>query len=138
MTDVDKRKIKIIINGEMEEAELHLIYFPDRHCCLRIFHNNNQLAESNDTDYFSCFIDLRNQLKDIVFLCKGAKINVYPSGMMIDMGLGKVAYENTLGQRATSEDTVHIFDFEDKDIDVTPEEQRKFHYQWLESLEKNN
>ncbi|MBI6547198.1 hypothetical protein [Xenorhabdus lircayensis] len=138
MTDIDKRKIKIIINGKTEEAELHLITSPDRHCCLRIFHNNNQLAESNNFDYFSCFADLRNQLKDIIFLCKGAKINVYPSGMMIDMGLGRVAYENTLGQYASSEDTVHIFDFDDKDVDVTPKEQREFHFKWIESLRQNN
>ncbi|MBD2816829.1 hypothetical protein ID850_19370 [Xenorhabdus sp. Flor] len=138
MTDIDKRKIKIILNGKMEEAELHLITYPDRHCCLRIFHNNNQLAESNDTDYFSCFAELRNQLKDIVFLCKGAKINVFPSAMSRDMSDGIVAYENTLGQYASSEDTVHIFSFEDKDVDVSPEEQRKFHFKWIESLRQNN
>ncbi|MBC8954576.1 hypothetical protein [Xenorhabdus sp. PB62.4] len=138
MTDVDKRKINIIINRKKEEAELHLITSPDRHCCLRIFHNNNQLAESNDTDYFSCLIDLRNQLKDIVFLCKGAKINVYPSAMSRDMSDGIVAYENTLGQHASSEDTVHIFYFEDKDVDVTPEEQREFHFKWIESLRQND
>ncbi|MDC9598288.1 hypothetical protein [Xenorhabdus anantnagensis] len=134
MTGIDKRKIKIIINGKMEEAELHLITSPNRDCCLKIFHNNNQLAESNDTDYFSCFIDLRNQLKDIIFLCKGAKINVFPSAMQRDMGLGKVAYETTLGQHGLPENMVHIFDFEDKDVNYTPEEQSKFHLQWFESL----
>ncbi|MBC8947159.1 hypothetical protein [Xenorhabdus indica] len=134
MTGIDKRKIKIIINGKMEEAELHLITSPNRDCCLKIFHNNNQLAESNDTDYFSCFIDLRNQLKDIIFLCKGAKINVFPSAMQRDMGLGKVAYETTLGQHGLPENMVHIFDFEDKDVDYTPEDQGKFHLQWFESL----
>ncbi|WP_275389730.1 hypothetical protein [Xenorhabdus bovienii] len=136
--DIDKRKITIIINGKTEEAELHLITSPGRHCCLRLFHNNNQLAESNDTDYFSCFTDLRNQLKDIVFLCKGAKINVFPSAMSRDMSDGIVAYENTLGQYASSEDTVHIFDFDDKDVDVTPKEQREFHFKWIESLRQNN
>ncbi|CBJ80437.1 conserved hypothetical protein [Xenorhabdus bovienii str. Jollieti] len=134
MTDVDKRKIKIILNGEMEEAELHMITSPNRHCCLKIFHNNNQLAESNDTDYFSCFADLRNQLKNIIFLCKGAKINVYPSAMSRDMSDGIVAYETTLGQPGLPENQVHIFDFEDKYVDITPEEQRKFHSQWFESL----
>ncbi|PHM66252.1 hypothetical protein [Xenorhabdus sp. KJ12.1] len=138
MICVNERKIKIIINGEMEEAELHLIDFPDRHCCLKIFHNNNQLAESNDTDYFSCFINLRNQLKDVVFLCKGAKINVFPSAMQRDMGLGIAAYETKLGQYGLPENQVHIFDFEDKDVDVTPEELAQFHYQWFESLGKNN
>ncbi|WP_275368338.1 hypothetical protein [Xenorhabdus bovienii] len=134
MMDIDKRKITIIINGKMEEAELHLITSPGRHCCLRLFHNNNQLAESNDTDYFSCFTDLRNQLKNIIFLCKGAKINVYPSAMSRDMSDGIVAYETTLGQPGLPENQVHIFDFEDKYVDVTPEEQRKFHSQWFESL----
>ncbi|WP_275382225.1 hypothetical protein [Xenorhabdus bovienii] len=134
MMDIDKRKITIIINGKTEEAELHLITSPGRHCCLRLFHNNNQLAESNDTDYFSCFTDLRNQLKNIIFLCKGAKINVYPSAMSRDMSDGIVAYETTLGQPGLPENQVHIFDFEDKYVDVTPEEQRKFHSQWFESL----
>lgn len=132
--EINERKIKVIINGKMEEAELHLITSPDKHFCLKIFHNNNLLSVTNNYDYFSCFSDLRNQLKDIIFLCKGEKINVYPSGMQIDMGLGMVAYENILGQRVLSNEIVHIFDFEDKDIDVTPEEQQKFHFHWIESL----
>ncbi|MBD2798479.1 hypothetical protein ID856_18605 [Xenorhabdus sp. 18] len=138
MIDVEKKNIKIIMNGKTEKAELHLITYPDRHCCLRIFHNHNQLAESNDTDYFSCFAELRNKLKDIIFLCKGAKINVFPSAMQRDMGLGRVAYETTLGQRGLPENQVHIFDFEDKDVDVSPEEQEKFHYEWFESFRQNN
>ncbi|MDE9430161.1 hypothetical protein KKJ06_21445 [Xenorhabdus bovienii] len=74
----------------------------------------------------------------MVFLCKGAKINVFPSAMSRDMSDGIVAYENTLGQYASSEDTVHIFDFDDKDVDVTPKEQREFHFKWIESLRQNN
>lgn len=132
--DIYKRKIKIIVNGKIEDAELHLITSPNRDCCLKMFYDNNQLAESNDTDYFSCFIGLRNQLKNIIFLCKGAKKNVFPSTMQRDMGLGEIAYETTLGKHGFPENVVHIFDFDNKDVDVTPAEQRAFHLKWFESL----
>ena len=134
MIDIEKIKINIIIDGKTEGAELHLLTSPKRDCCLRLLHNEKQLAESNDSDYFSCFINIRNQLKNIIFLCKGAKRNVFPSAMQRDMGLGKVAYETTLGKQGLPEKIVHIFDFENKDVDVTPEEQRAYHLKWFESL----
>ncbi|HEK0789361.1 TPA: hypothetical protein U2J86_005128 [Serratia marcescens] len=70
----------------------------------------------------------------MTFLCKGAKLSVYPSGMSRDMSLGIAAYDHKMGKQATREDLVNIFDFEDKDVDFSSDEQRKYYYDWADSL----
>lgn len=131
-----KRKvdIKVIIDDKEEIANLDLISTEKGECFLKISINDSYHAEFDDTDFFSCFVKLRNELSDAIFLCKGAKINVYPSSMSRDMSLGIAAYEHTFGKQATREDLVNIFDFEDKDVNVSPDEQRKYYYEWADSL----
>ncbi|MCC8381117.1 hypothetical protein [Xenorhabdus sp. PB30.3] len=131
-----RTEIKVIMNSKKENAKLSLISTAKRECFLRISITDIYQGEFSGLDFFACFAKLRKELKDVIFLCKGAKINVYPSGMARDMALGMAAYEHTLGKEATREDLVGTFDFEDKDVAVSPDEQRKCFHQWIESVKK--
>ncbi|MGJ0626391.1 hypothetical protein [Xenorhabdus bovienii] len=131
-----KTEIKVIMNGKEENAKLSLISTEKRECFLRISIADIYQGEFSGLDFFACFAKLREELKDIIFLCKGAKINVYPSSMSRDMALGMAAYEHTLGKEATREDLVGTFDFEANDVAVSPNEQREYFYQWVESVRK--
>ncbi|WPN56275.1 hypothetical protein [Pseudomonas sp. P9_31] len=47
------------------------------------------------------------------------------------MSDGAVAYEMKLGEAASRDNIVHIFDFEDKNITNDISEQIDFHHQWI-------
>ena len=70
----------------------------------------------SDNDLFLCLAQTRRDFPEIKFLCKGAKLNVFPSRMCSQMSNGAVAYEMTVGKQATRNDIVHIFDFDDQNI----------------------
>ncbi|TNH41528.1 hypothetical protein [Photorhabdus luminescens] len=126
--------VKTIENGNKGEAELYLLTSPNAECRMKILINGICRVEVSDFDFFSCFAKARKELKNITFLCKGAKRNVYPSNMSRQMSLGMVAYECTLGEQATREDIVKIFDFDDLDLATDPDEQKEFHHKWLKSF----
>ncbi|CDL81115.1 hypothetical protein [Xenorhabdus szentirmaii] len=131
-----KIEIKVIMNGKEENAKLSLISTEKRECFIRIWITDIYRGEFSGLDFFACFARLREELKDVIFLCKGAKINVYPSSMSRQMALGMAAYEHILGKEATREDLVGTFDFEDNDVAVSPSQQREYFYQWAESLKQ--
>ena len=85
------------------------------------------------TDFYDCLGNIRKEHCDIVFLCKGAKINVHPSSMSSQMSLGVKAYELTLGKYASRSDLVNIFDYEETNLTNDPEVQRNFFMRWVES-----
>lgn len=86
-------------------------------------------------DMYRCLAKVRADFPSIQFLCKGAKINVTPSSMASQMSGGLVAYELTLGKRATRENLVHIFDYEEQNLTNDPEEQRRFYEAWIVSID---
>lgn len=92
----------------------------------------SKIYESHDC--FDCFGLLRADYPHISFLCKGAKVNVYPSRMSSQMSCGMVAYQMELGRRADREDMVRIFDYEDTDITNNIQEQEDFFKRWITSL----
>ena len=85
-------------------------------------------------DLYICFAKIRADFPHITFLCKGAKINVKPSRMASQMSAGLVAYEMTLGQQATNDDIVHLFDYEEENLTNDLQEQIDFFRKWLASL----
>ncbi|MHB2138103.1 hypothetical protein ACX64L_09085 [Pseudomonas monsensis] len=85
-------------------------------------------------DLYGCFGALRAEFPEIQFLCKGSKLNVYPSSMSSQMSCGLVAYEMQQGKPAEDEDIVRIFDYEDRDLTNDIEEQKDFYRSWLASL----
>lgn len=54
--------------------------------------------------------------------------------MASQMSAGLVAYEMTLGQQATNDDIVHLFDYEEENLTNDPQEQIDFFRKWLVSL----
>ncbi|AVE04319.1 hypothetical protein [Pseudomonas palleroniana] len=89
-------------------------------------------------DIYVCLAKIRADFPNITFLCKGAKINVKPSRMASQMSSGLVAYEMTLGEQATNENIVHLFDYEDENLTNNPQDQIDFFKKWLASLGAQN
>ncbi|MDP1340691.1 hypothetical protein, partial [Klebsiella variicola] len=83
---------------------------------------------------YVCLAKIRADFPHITFLCKGAKINVKPSRMASQMGAGLVAYEMILGEQATNENLVRLFDYEEDTLTSDPQEQINFFKKWLASL----
>lgn len=86
-----------------------------------------------DTDFYRCFGRLREDNSNIIFFCKGSKINVHPSSMSAQMTLGLKAYELTLGKSPSLTDIIFIFDYEENDLTNNPDQQRAFYRQWIDS-----
>lgn len=125
-------KVKIIVDGEEVNGVFHLETNPL--CRLSLLIDGEEKVDVSAEDFFSCFCELRSLLKDFIFLCKGAKINVYPSRMSRQMANGVKAYELTLGQQALRENLVDIFDYDDIGFSSSPKEQYDFYQKWLSSL----
>lgn len=77
-------------------------------------------------DMYVCLAKIRADFPHITFLCKGAKINVKPSRMASQMSAGLVAYEMILGEQATNENLVRLFDYEEDNLTSDPQEQINF------------
>ncbi|WP_106804499.1 hypothetical protein [Pseudomonas sp. S5D5] len=126
------KKIKAIINNiekdvtfKYDATEIKLMYSEA----------DNFKKIYSAEDMYRCLAKVRADFPSIQFLCKGAKINVTPSSMASQMSGGLVAYELTLGKRATRENLVHIFDYEDQNLTNDPEEQRRFYEAWIVSID---
>lgn len=127
------KKIFFIKNKEKKEATL-IIKENDDSCYLTLSFMNQVIGNVSDDDFFSCFSQLRQMLPDMTFLCKGAKVNVYPSRMSRQMSRGMIAYECIKGKPALSENIVNIFDYEDEKISTSPKVQEEYHKEWLMSM----
>ncbi|MBC2381519.1 hypothetical protein HF257_15990 [Pseudomonas sp. WS 5106] len=123
------REITIIKNGVRETA---LIEYEGGRPSLHILFNDGMRKTYTALDLYDSFGLLRADLNDIVFLCKGAKINVHTSGMSSHMSNGLVAYEMTIGQ--PEGELVHIFTYEENDLTNDIQEQHDFCQTWAESV----
>lgn len=85
-------------------------------------------------DLYVCFGLLRADFPETKFLCKGAKLNVYPSRMSSQMSSGLAAYELQFGRPADPDDVVNIFDYEETDITSDIQQQHDFYQRWVASL----
>ena len=121
-----KHKITLQIGDTFEIASLI-----ERFSSLTLIRDNGFKRTYSGDDLYLCLAKIRRDFPEIEFLCKGAKLNVYPSRMCSQMSNGSVAYEMKLGKQARREDIVHIFDFEDKDITSDISEQIDFYRHWI-------
>jgi hypothetical protein len=128
---MNTRNIKIINSRAVEIAEVLYALAP---ATLSVNFADGSSIKSSGNNLFECFSQIRTSLPRIVFLCKGAKRNVYPSRMSSQMAGGLLAYELKLGEQALKKDIVNIFDYEESDIVESPEEQAIFFKKWLNSL----
>ena len=101
---------------------------------MSVYFADGSAIKNFGNNLFECFSQIRASHPDIVFLCKGAKRNVFPSRMSSQMAGGLLAYELKLGEQALKNNTVNIFDHDESDIIESPEEQAEFFKKWLGSL----
>ena len=129
--NIRTKTIKAIIDGQKVDVEVkydstrRMLGFSEADGFKKIY---------READIYNCFAKMRADFPHIVFLCKGAKINVRPSSMASQMASGLVAYDLTLGKHATHEDIVHIFDYEEHNLTNAPQDQASFYKQWLISI----
>lgn len=126
-----KHKVISIKRGGINETA-NVYYSKGDEWSLKIIFNDETEYEVTDSDVFSCFCKIRNHFFDIVFLCKGAKRNVYSSSMSRDMSGGVAAYELHEGKHSKREDLVNIFDLEVENI-VSPSDQKYYFLSWAQS-----
>src|ERR1700752_894126 len=106
---MDEYRIFLIGGGDDESGLLFTRN--DNDSCHITFQFRGRSLDAEASDYFEAFCQIRRQLeKDgLIPFCYGASLNVYPSGMARDMGLGLKAYKLTIGQHARMQDLVEIF-----------------------------
>ena len=131
---MNERKIYLIGAGDDEYGLLQTEKM-DKLCKLS-FKFQDELFEVEAADYFLGFCLIREKLEEInlIPLCYGASLNVYPSGMGRSMSLGLKAYRVELGKQARREDMVHIFDQGPDVIPASVTRQKEYFKQWLASL----
>ena len=127
---MDSVEIVIIKNGRRQVAKL---LCDSETLTINFVMENGYSKTYAGADFYDCLGCIRKEHCDIVFLCKGAKINVHPSSMSSQMSLGVKAYELTLGKYASRSDLVNIFDYEETNLTNDPEVQRDFFMRWVES-----
>lgn len=91
------------------------------------------------SDLFACLSNLRLYLekKNFLLLCNGARIDVYPSSMTREMSAGRLAYVIKLGQTASRDDIVDIFETTSKENIGTVKQQKEYHTRWADSIRKH-
>ncbi|PMX08116.1 MULTISPECIES: hypothetical protein [Pseudomonas] len=119
-----------IINNSLRE--MATIEYDRSIPSLSITFSNGAKRTYSDTDIFICFGLLRKEFSDITFLCKGSKINVYPSAMASQMSSGFVAYEVEMGDPEAK--LVRIFDYEENELTNDVNEQILYRNKWAKSI----
>lgn len=125
------REVKIEIDGVVRSATFEC----DRKVmAMTVTMPDGLVKNYTAADLYLCLGMVRKDFPDVKFLCKGAKINVYPSRMSSQMAGGVVAYEVRWGESAGKDDIVNIFDYEDKGLTNDITKQADYHQRWLQSL----
>lgn len=123
------QEITIINNSLREKATI--TYDRNKNTLSILFLSGLQKTYTG-LDIYVCFGLLRKEFCHMKFLCKGSKINVYPSAMSSQMSCGLVAYEVKIGE--PDGEPVRIFDYEENDLTNDIEEQFAFRKRWGESF----
>lgn len=87
-------------------------------------------------DLFECLRKARLDLEAIgaQIICQGARVDVYPSPMCRDMGFGRLAYVMKMGEKATSDDLVHVMDSASPSDVGTVAAQDAYYRRWIQSI----
>jgi hypothetical protein len=123
-----------LVGGSDGERATFEVNDVDNRCLLTCRYRGKTIS-SEAADFFDALISIRRQLQrdGLIPYCYGASLNVFPSGMARDMGLGLKAYKLALGKHSNRSDLVGIFD---EGADVVPTDvdaQEQFYRDWLES-----
>lgn len=105
--------------------------------CRLIGHFRAQSIAVEATDYFGALQTLRRRVlepKGLIPFCYGASLDVWPSGMSRDMGLGLRAYRIKLGEPGGR--SVDIFSEGPDVIPASVAAQEEFARDWIASLKR--
>ncbi|MFJ8312804.1 MULTISPECIES: hypothetical protein [unclassified Streptomyces] len=82
--------------------------------------------EFQASNWFNCLIEARLSLESegILLCCQGARPDVFPSGMLQQMNLGRFAYHLKSGMPISEDDVVDIFAAADISEVASVEDQR--------------
>jgi hypothetical protein len=124
-------KIRLIGGGKDEMAEV-LCEDHDRLCHIVLSYHGGRIEESA-SDFFEalCRVRVRLEKERLNLFCYGSSLNVRPSGMGRDMGLGMKAYRMAMGKHARISDLVEIFEVGSDITLATVAEQKVFFEAWL-------
>lgn len=130
----DKKTIKAT-NSRGELIELRVQISSGKSWLLQYCRLDGTQHSFEASDAFKAMQNLREHLEQqgVQLLCAGARIDVYPSGMLRDMGGGMRAYVLRPGSRSTAPDSVDIFDDADPSLVGTVQQQREHFEAWLGS-----
>ncbi len=114
-----------------DQRQIAILLCDSKHLSITFAMENGYQKSYSGDDFYKCLGNVRRDHRDIIFLCKGAKINVHPSSMSSQMSLGVKAYELTQGKRASLDDIVNIFDYEENNLTNDPDVQKEFFLRWF-------
>lgn len=134
MDHMDEYEINLL-GGADDETGMLFMEKIGRECLLR-FKYRSKMVEVTASDFFDafCCIRLELQKENLIPFCYGASLNVYPSGMLRDMGRGIRAYKLVEGNQAKMADLVDIFAEGPDVIPAYVSPQKEFFEHWLSSL----
>ena len=125
-------RFEIVIIKE-KKRQMAVLLCNSEHPSITFIMENSDRSSYLGDDFYKCFGHLRADHPDVIFLCKGAKVNVHPSTMSSQMTMGLKAYELTMGKHAQRSDIVNIFDYEENNLTNEPKIQQEFFLKWFES-----
>lgn len=101
---------------------------------------HGKLLKFHGDDLFDAMCEMRKKFEsmNILLLCNGSRIDVYPSRMSRQMGGGRKAYILKLGQQAKLSDLIDIFDKAEALVVSTVDEQKNFYQNWIKSLSERS
>jgi hypothetical protein len=132
--EVEHFELFLIGGADDEKASFELI--ENRDSCRINCEHDGEAFTAEARDFFDAFQGVRRWLnkRGLIPFCYGASLNVWPSGMSRDMGLGLKAYKTQVGVPAT--ELVRIFEDGPDVIPANVEAQEQFHNDWINSLRR--
>ena len=130
--NLKKINLTCMFDGAVRDVEVHLINGVK--CLMKVDIESKYQLNAEGDDFFECFKRIRELDKNIVYYCKGAKVNVLPSRMTRQMSKGLSAYETSLGVPARKGYLVNIFDYANEGLAFDPSEQDEYEAKWFSSL----
>ena len=131
--------LNIINKADQAEEILVNLKIQDSTCLL---YCNSKFGDSvfEASDFFECLKKLRRLLEKYGYLicCYGARPDVYPSRMSRQMSKGRIAYLMKIGEPATRNHLVNIFQSVSADKIDTIESQEAFYEKWIKSLNQDS
>lgn len=135
MTALFKKDLTLkmsIDNRIINNVDVKLEELPN-HKCKFVIKLDSEVEIVKD-NFFECLSLFKLNYLNVILFCKGYKLNVYPSRMCLQMGMGLKAYEMHLGKQSTFNNLVDIFDYEEHNLVNSLDLQREYYLKWISSL----